>query len=299
MLKRLAQITIEDIYSKHNIRGKIINDIGNLDDKIAEGVELVNIYWKHDYYKAKNKRISKITEPADVIVIEIFIKILQLEEETSIQNVVGSLSWLGGGKDLFNNIKTVSELIAVVCETNLYDIISKNGRLTIRSNYQVEEEVLQYMVNTKYLPPLICKPIPKTKNMDSAYLTLSQSNILGNGNHHKGKQALDVLNILQSIPLSLDLDVLNEKEEMKPLDLLDPKNTKGKRLERLRNFVRMVKASKSVYTHLISEGNKFWLDWRFDKRGRVYSSGYHVNIQSSEYKKALINLHTKEVINCE
>ena len=290
VIKRLTQITTEEKYDKKNIRGHIINDMVNMAEQIAEGIELVNIYRQKKYYKSKNKRISNLKEPSDVIVIEVFIRILQLTKETSIQNVVGPLAWLGGNKDMFDNVKTVSELVAVICETDVYDIRKKEGRLTVIPKYQPEEEVLQYIADTKYLPPLICRPIMKRLNMDSAYLTKEESVILGSGNHHKGQQCLEVLNILQDIPLELDLHVLNEKEESKKL--LDTQ-------EKRDNFNRIVKASRKVYEYLLEEGNKFYFDWRYDKRGRFYCSGYHVNIQGNEYRKALINLHHKEVINCE
>lgn len=288
MLKRLAQIVTEDTFSKKNIREKIINDMVNMNAEIEQGVELVNIYKNRSYYKAKNKRILNIKEESDVIVIEIFIKILQLEGEVTIQNVVGSLAWLGGSDYLFDNIKTVSELLTVVCETDVYDITKRNGRLVVVSNFRPETDVRQYIADTKYLPPLVCKPMDKNNNMDSAYLSFKQSNILGKDNHHEGKQGLDALNIAQSVALSLDLEVLKEEEvSKKPLDTKEKKD----------NFNRMVSSSKKIYEYLINEGNKFWFDWRFDKRGRICSSGYYVNIQGNEYRKAMINLHKKEIIN--
>ena len=40
----------------------------------------------------------------------------------------------------------------------------------------------------------------------------------------------------------------------------------------------------------------FYFTWKYDKRGRIYSQGYHVNIQSTSFKKSLINLHNKLVV---
>ena len=35
---------------------------------------------------------------------------------------------------------------------------------------------------------------------------------------------------------------------------------------------------------------------KFDKRGRIYSQGYHVHIQGTSYKKAILELHNKEMV---
>ena len=62
------------------------------------------------------------------------------------------------------------------------------------------------------------------------------------------------------------------------------------------NFLRLIISSRKVYQELLSYGNSFYLNWRFDKRGRMYSQGHEVNIQSTSYKKALINLTKREII---
>ena len=47
----------------------------------------------------------------------------------------------------------------------------------------------------------------------------------------------------------------------------------------------------------ILEGNKFYFTWKFDSRGRMYSQGYHCNLQATEYKKAILNFSHEELIN--
>ena len=43
-------------------------------------------------------------------------------------------------------------------------------------------------------------------------------------------------------------------------------------------------------------GENFYFVWRYDSRGRSYSSGYDLNLQSNEYGKALLSMHKKELI---
>jgi DNA-directed RNA polymerase len=43
-------------------------------------------------------------------------------------------------------------------------------------------------------------------------------------------------------------------------------------------------------------GNEFYLTHRYDKRGRCYAQGYHVNPQGNDWNKAVIELAEKEVV---
>jgi len=157
----------------------------------------------------------------------------------------------------------------------------------VKANFSLEEKTKQFIANTKYLPPMLVPPREITSNRSCGYLTKTESVILGKMNHHDKPLALDVLNISNNIALSLDRSMLRFHEKSKkPLDSL----------EKIDNHRRMVNSSKVVYKELIEQGNKFFLTWRPDKRGRVYSQGYHVNLQSTSYKKALINLHEKHLI---
>ena len=47
---------------------------------------------------------------------------------------------------------------------------------------------------------------------------------------------------------------------------------------------------------MLYHGNKFWLQNKVDKRGRIYTSGYHISPQGSSFKKAMINLANKEIV---
>jgi DNA-directed RNA polymerase len=99
--------------------------------------------------------------------------------------------------------------------------------------------------------------------------------ILGNRfTKHDMPLALDVINTLQEIPWEIDAETyLLEKETNRNLN-------------------------KKKFLRVINEylGKKFYFAWRYDSRGRSYSSGYDLNIQSNEYGKALLSLHNKELI---
>ena len=89
----------------------------------------------------------------------------------------------------------------------------------------------------------------------------------------KQPKNLKFINKIKSIPWTLDSNVLIEEERPK--------------------------MPTSIYRHkrIMSDywGQEFYFDWAYDKRGRSYSMGYDINLQSDEYHKALLNM-PKEVL---
>lgn len=157
------------------------------------------------------------------------------------------------------------------------------------------------------MPPMIVAPKQLKSNRDSGYFTLKESLILGNNNHHDGDICLDVLNLISSVPLKLDADfICNNEEEMKEImsaDLIleeNPDMTDEEAIEeanfRIAMFEMFKKQSQEVYNLLINNGNKFYLNQKVDKRGRVYAQGYHVSTAGTSYKKATVELYVEEIV---
>lgn len=54
--------------------------------------------------------------------------------------------------------------------------------------------------------------------------------------------------------------------------------------------------SYCLYSTIAKQGNRFWLDQKVDKRGRMYAEGYHITTQGKPFKKAMIELANEEII---
>jgi hypothetical protein len=301
--KQLVQIDIEDSFSKHNVRSKIEKDIlASLDvmkTVYTKGWTAISNYMTKVYsYKSKLIRVKHLKKfSPKKLMLEVMIAVLPKQGPQPIQAIAGAIGGQLEYEDVFDGVRTAAELLAVSCESNLFDIIpaanSETGSLMIVSHYSLEPDTMKYIGETMYLPPMLCKPQIIRKNSDSGYLTKNESVILGKGNHHKLHQSLDVLNIMNAVELELDVRMLAHPEEMKQPGPDDKPITFKQRVA----FDLMKNTSRKVYDMLLIEGNCFHLCWRYDKRGRIYSSGYHVNMQANEYKKAIINLKRKEVIS--
>lgn len=292
-LKRLEQLTIENKFSKHNlieilsehVRSRIPKKIEQLFDAMIE-------YCSIPSWESKGTRLAHLMEQ-DLwsIAEDIAMILVPLEGSRPIQSVATMVAAHLNYADPWDGIKTASELITIACDIDLCDIdmpsCSETGSLIVKSRYKLPADIRSRLAQVKYLPPMICPPNQIRSNSDSGYLDSKHDSIILNNNHHNEKQCLDVINIQNGIPLSIDEEVLAEDEEStKPLDTVEKRT----------NFNTLVSESSEVYADLLSQGNKFYFTHKYDSRGRLYSQGYHVNYQGTPYKRALISLCNKELV---
>lgn len=297
-IDKLEQLCVEDMYSKKQSTELIMKDIeSGMEDSIFVALSHLFNYFNGKYYDSKNIRIKQFISDNPCkyldIVNMILVVVLPIKKTITIQNCVSKLYTQFEGGNQWDTVKTVAEIVTVVgSKSGLYNIIkpadSTSGSIELEPCYSLEEVTIKTLDRFKYLPPHVHKPDNIYKNYQSAYVSQDNSMILGSGNHHEKYLALDAINIANGIRLSLDPWVLTQEEESKkPLDTPD----------KVDNFNNHVKIAKETYEEIVDKyDNSFYLSWRFCKRGRIYCSGHHVTIQGNEYKKALINLHKKELI---
>ena len=149
----------------------------------------------------------------------------------------------------------------------------------------------------QYPLPMVVPPKPILSNNDSGYLNGKSSVILRN-NHHDDDVCLDHLNRMNRVKLSINWDVVRMvKNKWKNLDRMKVGETRLKYEQRVRAFQKYDQVAHEVMARLTEHGNEFYLTHRYDKRGRTYSQGYHVNYQGNPWNKAVIEFADKEI--CE
>ena len=65
----------------------------------------------------------------------------------------------------------------------------------------------------------------------------------------------------------------------------------------MKAFERYDRVSHDVLAGLMAQGNRFHLTYKYDKRGRTYAQGYHVNPQGSDWNKACVVFADAEPLN--
>lgn len=288
------QESIERQYNRKHIDGYIKEAITSnpvMQEKINMGVSLIQEYLAKEYYPSKNNRIKQL-ENIDLpsLVLELFVGIAYCQREELFTSVTAQMASRLKFSDKTSAITTVAELIAVLCRTDAFDIGKANrmASLTVISRIPLEPELLVFIENSQYLPPMVCTPLELENNYSSGYLTHNDSLILGSGNSHSGDICLDVLNLVNKVALRLDTDFLSSIEE-EPTFELDTQ-------DKTNQWNVFKKQSYDFYLLVAQYGNTFYLTHKVDKRGRIYSQGYQISTQGTSFKKASIELAHEELV---
>ena len=294
LLKKLVQVCTEDKFSKRNIREKVIKDIKEteLAPLFLKCVDRLESYLAGTYWESKDTRLDwlrygELTN--ETIIAEMFIAVMPIEQPEPIQNTAAKLGRKLEFNDVFDGVRTGAEILAVCDGLGLYKLFKpgiKSQYLAIQCNFKLEKETRDFIHETQYLPPMVVPPKKVTDNVHCGRYTFEESVLLGNQTHHNHEVCLDVLNKLNNIVFSLNSDMLNAPHTSKSkLTGIDK-----------RNFDQYTKECSDIQQYLLNEDNQFWFIHQYDFRGRVYSSGYHINYQGTEYNKAIIEFDNKEII---
>ena len=188
----------------------------------------------------------------------------------------------------------VVDLIQKAAEADLvdWDPSTKMFVVIFTLSSETQEELDKY----QYPLPMVIKPQPVTHNRENGYL-LSKGSVILRDNHHDNDVCLDHLNRMNRIKFSIDYDVAHMvRNQWRNLDKPKEGESKDDFTKRVKAFEKYDRTAKDVMTHLLQFGNEFYLTHKYDKRGRVYCQGYHVNYQGAPWNKAVIELADKELV---
>lgn len=293
MLPRDMQLANEHSYSRKHIDGYILDALqaADVQKAIHHGVSLLVEWRNQTYYASKQARLDQLD---DLDLYELVTKIMQGIAYVQKPELFTSVSAQLAGRLQFSDkpeaIATMAEILAVLCETDLFDITkeSRQASLMLVSRIPLSQKLLEYIDNTTFQLPMVCPPEYVDHNRKSGYLTYNDSLILGTGNHHEGDICLDVINLQNSIPLKLNIEFLLEQEMLPNFEIVTP--------EQREQWEAFKYASHRVWMLMYNQGNRFYLTNKVDKRGRLYSVGYHISSQGAAYQKAMIELADEEIV---
>lgn len=213
--------------------------------------------------------------PDGDIFIKLFNVVLKDSRDTPIQAIATQMGHIAGISDAADAFQWGIVLVKDCRDSGLYDLKCIDEEWHVCPNFSLDKPTLQKLAKLQYLPPMQVVPENWTNNHDGGYIWEKKNLILGTRfTKHNMPLGYDVINKLQSVAWEIDSETY-----------LYEKNTNW-------NF------NKSKFLRVINEylGKPFYFVWRYDSRGRSYSSGYELNLQSNEYGKALLSLHNKEMI---
>ena len=305
----LLQEKIEKTFSKKFITAAAVDDLLSCESIVAKlnhGVECLNTWLHQDHNIDKELRLLALLELDKCELVQQTVACISLECQKPMKLVsIASLCARHlNMSDKVEAIHTMAEVIAVLADTDLFDVKKTKEGWIVLSRVELDSEVTQYADNALYLPPLIIKPRKVRSNRDSGYITQrGESLILGfYENHHDDNICLDVLNTLNSNEYELDTDFINQYEEQWHREELSQQEYEelshaDREIYNMdaKTWKKFQEQGKFFQTLMIHHGNSFYLCNKVDKRGRIYSSGYHVNVQGSSFKKAMVNFKHHEI----
>lgn len=282
-------------YNRKHIDTKIkeaILDNPDMVAKMQDGIARIQQWMSGTYYQSKMDRIAQLRGlDLQVLVLDIFVGISYCQTPELFTSITAQLAGRLGFSDKREAITAVAEMVAVLCQTDAFDIQKANpmASLEIVSRIPLPVSLVEWIINSQHLPPMVCEPRELKHNFHSGYLTHNDSLMLGGPhNHHDGDLCLDVLNTMNKVALSLDLDFLSHVEE-EPTFVLDTP-------DKQRDWANFKKQSYCFYDLMASQGNRFYLTHKVDKRGRIYACGYHITTQGTAFKKAMLELADPEYV---
>jgi len=300
---RLEQLIVEETFSEREVNSLIIKDLLDLEEDIIPLFSNVNEYLDSDsYYQGKYERIAHIRYiPVEELVERVLIACV-IKPTQTIQEVVGKILPFLEYDNTRHGLTTATELIGVCSSTGLYSFElprdSDTGSGKIVSNVTLEPSTYTRIQQSMYLPPMIDIPCKVYTNNESGYLLGSNESILLNGSHHDEPIALDVINKTAGMQFTVDEEAIKYQE---PIPDFRAKALKeGKTLTEIQvkeatdNFLQQRNISDFIEKSLI--GKPFYFTSKYDSRGRLYTQGYHVAIQSTDYKKSVVSLFNTELI---
>ena len=229
--------------------------------------------WLQDYrlglwgktYESKDIRIAKVEAALEDIPLWVLLSVASNQQET-LQTCSARLGSFLEDETLLA-IKTGAEILSI-CDGLGYEIerpvYGQGNTFMVHCHLDRLSEVLALQALEFYpMPELAIPDCPKS----NAQVLLGHRE-----NRHSNPINMSVLSILSTVGYKLT-DIAKEIEN-KP---------EGVRDTDWDNYLEQCEIVKDAL-----DSKPFYFKWAYDKRGRVYSKGYHINIQANEYHKACL-----------
>ena len=214
-------------------------------------------------------------------------------------SVIAGLNSIVNRYDTIHRFKVACEIVEEM-DTILFDVIQSKrndtelGWITETNaiiEFNVGENALKLDGLNRYKYPFIEQP-EKWHNINNRSVggyhsdELKEKVTSNKGSALQPDNCLDVLNQLQANVFTLrDID-MDEEYEFTKKQMAKKAITTLQKKDLDRNVDIRLMTCYDTYSFVADKD--FYFQWKFDFRGRMYSSGYDVNLQSDKFKKACI-----------
>lgn len=305
---QVTQNQLEHVMHKQHVSRAIAKEIEEfMQPNIEAAVLTLKLYLDKVQWETAEIRKNAIrNECPTSIVMKVLTAIVGTCQKEMPFISVGSMIHLSDELDTLANIQLACDLVSILTSSGMYTInTASTGSRSVQSLCTPSESVLRLMRLKCAMPPMLCRPEVLETNTDSGYLTVKKDSVFLGGrlNDHNGTVSLDVLNTLNGNEYELDKETVSEA---KPWDreILSPEQVAALSHEEQMDYynaltTRVNYLEQFQYLIKVFDDRSLHFQHKADKRGRIYSQGYHLNPAGSGYEKACVNFKKKEFITGE
>lgn len=263
LIKSEAQAELEVRYAKNQTTTRIkqhFTDMGL--DKVMEAMGL-----PMDFYMS-------------------FLVQLALHKRANMATMVGVL------RHHVNDTKMTAKLVEVGIGLGLCKWDEMSEMLVVKHDIppHVQREIDTY----QYPLPMIVEPEHLVNNRMTGYQTIKGSLILKD-NYHDDDICLDHLNRVNQTALAINYTVVRHiQNKWNGIGPYQEGEDVDKYRKRMKAFNKYDVCSREVIDFIAAASEEIYLTHRYDKRGRTYAQGYHVNYQGNDWNKACVQFPESE-----
>jgi len=198
-------------------------------------------------------------------------------------------------KHFKGDCQATADALLLACQIDLVDWNPRTKQFIVK--YDITPDVQQELDTYQFPMPMVVPPKELQDNTDTGYYT-SRNSVILKDNHHDFDVCLDHLNHVNSVKLTLNHRVTSMiKNQWRNLDKPKTGEEHAEYKKRVKAFEKYDRTAYEVMGHLDIAGTEFYLTHKYDKRGRVYCQGYHVNYQGNTWNKAVIEFADQETVD--
>ena len=215
-----------------------------------------------------------------------FLVQLSLHKRANIATMVGVL------RHHYDDTKITAKCVEIGIRLGLCKWDEMTEMLIVKHDIppHVQREIDTY----QYPLPMVVEPEYLTNNRMTGYQTIKGSLILKD-NYHDDDICLDHLNRVNNTALAINYTVVRHiQNSWNGIGPYKEGEDVDKYRKRMKAFNKYDVTSREVMDFLAAATDEIFLTHRYDKRGRTYAQGYHVNYQGNDWNKACVQFPESE-----
>jgi len=269
-----------------------------LETRIQSQKDLETLYSKYQLLPVLREEFGSVAEAYPDTEVQPFIvdvlTHMSLHRQADAETLVGILS------PKFGTPQEVADNLLLLAELDYLDIEETADGWKFMVKFDVSADVHEMLDKYQFPLPMLVRPNRLTRNFDTGYFTILNPVVLNGSDYFDDKDiCLDHLNRMNSVALEVNMEVVRSEEGKFIVPTREEDEDFKEYQKRQKQAVKFYETTVDVMGTLKALGSEFYLTHRYDRRGRCYASGYHINTQGDDYRKAMLVLHRKETVNAE